>query len=87
MVLGSIPAVPTILFNDLASRQASNESTLSQSNHLEIELWRVLEREKVGAYWRTSIQVDLIFLKVIKVNKFECFSIGRCKFYAWGKAL
>ena len=48
-VVGSIPTVPTIPFNDLASRQASSESTLSQSRHSEIQLWRVLEREKVEA--------------------------------------
>ena len=86
-VAGSIPAVPTIHFNDLASRQAPSESTLSQSCHSEIQLWPVLEREKVEAYLRCSIQVDLMFLKVIKVNKFQCFSIGCCKFYTWGKAL
>ena len=51
-VVGSIPTVPTIPFNDLASRQALAESTLSQSCHSEIQLWPVLEREKVAGMFR-----------------------------------
>ena len=49
---GSIPAVPTILFNDVAIRQMSVESTLSQSCHSEIKLWPVFERENVTGMFR-----------------------------------
>ena len=50
-VAGSIPAVPTIHFNDLASRRTSAESTLSQSCHSESQLWRVFERRLGGGIW------------------------------------